>query len=138
VFQSLPLTGAVVVTTPQDLARLIVTKSANMAKAMNIPILGLIENMAYAVCDHCDHRMEIFGPPKGEIVAKKMDAPYLGAVPIDPKIAELSDKGMIEDYTSEAFAEITAKMVHNVQKFSEGSPKVLPIAWKSKKLPLMK
>lgn len=138
VFQSLPLTGAVVVTTPQDLARLIVTKSANMAKTMNVPILGLIENMAYAVCDHCGHKTEIFGTPKGETFAKKMDVPYLGAVPIDPKIAEFSDKGMIEDYASETFTEITSELVHHVQKFSEGSPKVLPIAWKSKKLPLTK
>ncbi|MCS4538868.1 MAG: Mrp/NBP35 family ATP-binding protein [Thaumarchaeota archaeon] len=138
VFQSLPLTGVVVVTTPQDLAKLIVTKSVNMAKALNVPILGIVENMAYVVCDHCGEKMEIFGAPKGELMAKEIDAPYMGAVPIDPKIAELSDNGMIEDYQSEVFPEITNNIVSNVQKFSEGAPKVLPISWKSKKLPIVK
>src|SRR3972149_8555121 len=80
VFQSLPLTGVVVVTTPQDLAKLIVTKSVNMAKSLNVQILGLIENMAYIVCDHCGEKMEIFGPPKGEQMAKEIDTPYIGAV----------------------------------------------------------
>ncbi|HEY4673239.1 MAG TPA: Mrp/NBP35 family ATP-binding protein, partial [Nitrososphaerales archaeon] len=138
VFQSLPLTGVVVVTTPQDLAKLIVTKSVNMAKSLNVQILGLIENMAYIVCDHCGEKMEIFGPPKGEQMAKEIDTPYIGAVPIDPKIAELSDNGMIEDYQSEVFASITDNLVSNVRKFSEGTPKALPISWKSKKLPIVK
>ena len=138
VFQSLPLTGVVVVTTPQDLAKLIVTKSVNMAKALNVPILGIVENMAYYVCDHCGEEMKIFGAPKGELMAKEIDAPYLGAVPIDPRIAELSDNGMIEDYQSEVFAEITNNIVSNVQKFTEGAPKALPISWKSKKLPIVK
>jgi len=137
VFQSLPLTGVVVVTTPQDLAKLIVTKSVNMAKSLNVQILGVIENMAYVVCDHCGEKMEIFGPPKGEEIAIEFDAPYIGAVPIDPKIAELSDNGMIEDYQSEVFANMTEKLVSNVQKFSEGAPKALPISWKSKKLPIV-
>jgi len=138
VFQSLPLTGVVVVTTPQDLAKLIVTKSVNMAKTLNVPILGVIENMSYVICDHCGKKMEIFGAPKGELLAKDIDAPFIGLVPIDPKIAELSDNGMIENYQSKVFAEITNNIVRNVQKFSEGAPKVLPISWKSKKLPIVK
>jgi len=138
VFQSLPLTGVVVVTTPQDLAKLIVTKSVNMAKSLNVQILGVIENMAYVVCDHCGEKMEIFGRPRGEQMANEIDAPYMGAVPIDPKIAELSDNGMIEDYQSEVFASITDNLVSNVRKFSEGAPKVLPISWKSKNLPIVK
>ena len=71
-------------------------------------------------------------------MAKEIDTPYIGAVPIDPKIAELSDNGMIEDYQSEVFASITDNLVSNVRKFSEGTPKALPISWKSKKLPIVK
>lgn len=98
VFQSIPLDGIIIVTSPQDLVSLIVKKAYNMAKAMNIPILGLVENMSYALCPDCGKKLEIFGKSKVEEVAKEMGLKMLARIPIDPKISELSDKGEIEKY----------------------------------------
>lgn len=96
VFQSIPLDGIIIVTSPQDLVSLIVRKAYNMAKSMNIPVLGLVENMSYAVCPKCGDRINVFGESKAEKVALELGIPLLGKVPIDPELAALCDKGEIE------------------------------------------
>ena len=96
IFQSIPLNGIIIVTSPQDLVSLIVKKAYRMAKVMNIPVLGFVENMSYAVCPKCGDHIDIFGKSKATRVAREMDIPLLGKVPVDPELAALCDKGEIE------------------------------------------
>ena len=96
VFQSVPLDGLVIVTTPQDLVSMIVAKAVNMAGLMNIPVIGLIENMSYVKCPDCGREIEVFGKSKAEDVAREFDIPLLGRMPIDPKLSALVDRGVIE------------------------------------------
>jgi Mrp family chromosome partitioning ATPase len=134
VFQSLPLQGVIVVTTPQDLALMVVNKAINMAKTLSeqlaaVKLLGLIENMSYAVCPHCGEKMEVFGPSKGAEAAKKAGIPFLGSVPLDPDIARLADEGHIEDYSNPLFEEVTRAVRLNASKLLEPIPGAMPIAW---------
>jgi len=138
IFQSLPLQGVIIVTTPQDLALMVVGKAINMAKTLSqqlaaVKLLGLIENMSYAVCPHCGERMEIFGRSKGAEAAKKAGIPYLGAVPIDPDIARLADEGKIEDYSNPLFEEVTRAVRLNASRLLEPIPGAMPIAWSEQK-----
>ncbi len=96
VFQNLPVDGIVIVTTPQDLVTMIVKKAFNMAKLMNIPVLGLVENMSYFVCPDCGKEYKIFGDSKIDEIAAELGVPVLAKLPIDPKTANLVDKGAIE------------------------------------------
>ena len=96
VFQSIPLDGIVIVTTPQDLVSMIVTKAVNMAALMNIPVIGLVENMSYVKCPDCGREIDVFGKSKAEEVAKEFGIPLLGRMPIDPKLSALVDRGIIE------------------------------------------
>ncbi len=96
VFQGLPLDGIIIVTTPQDLVTLIVKKAYNMAKLMNIPVLGIVENMSYFECPDCHKKHEIFGESKIDGIAKELGVPVLAKLPIDPKTASLVDKGAVE------------------------------------------
>ena len=96
VFQNLPVDGIVIVTTPQDLVTMIVKKAFNMAKLMNIPVLGLVENMSYVVCPDCGKEFKIFGESKIDEIASELGVPVLAKLPIDPKTASLVDKGAIE------------------------------------------
>ena len=130
VYQSIPLDGIVAVTTPQDLALMIVSKSTDMAKTMNVKILGVIENMSYFKCEHCEEKLQIFGKSGVERAASILKAPVLGQIPIDPKIAEFSDKGKIEEYENEAIGEIVKRVRENSLKASEESSNEIPIAWK--------
>jgi Mrp family chromosome partitioning ATPase len=91
VFQSLPIEGIIMVTSPQDLVRLIVKKALNMAENMNIPVLGLVENYSYVVCPDCGKEIRIFGESGIEQLSEELDIPVLGRMPIDPKLAELAD-----------------------------------------------
>jgi len=129
VFQSLPVDGVIVVSSPQDLAAMIVAKAVNMAKKMEAPIMGLVENMSYFQCPGCGEKIEIFGQSNGSKLAAQLDIPYLGGVPLDPEIARLSDQGRIEEYSSPVFENITAelrqKAVRQVEQLTQG----LPIAW---------
>lgn len=95
VFQSLPLDGVIVVTSPQDLVSLIVKKAVNMAQMMNIPVLGMVENMSYVKCPCCGKEFSVFGTG-GEAAASEAGVPLLGRVPIDPALAALVDNGEIE------------------------------------------
>ena len=96
VFQSLPVDGIVVVTSPQELVSMIVGKAVKMAKMMNIPILGLVENMSYVECGKCGEKVSVFGESHIDEVAAEYGLKVLGRLPIDPKIAENCDKGKVE------------------------------------------
>lgn len=96
VFQSLPVTGVVVVTSPQDLVSMIVAKAVNMAAKMNVPVLGVIENMSYLSCPDCGKHIELFGASKLDEVAASYGLPVLGRLPIDPALAAACDAGAIE------------------------------------------
>ena len=96
VFQSIPVDGIVIVTTPQDLVTMIVKKAYNMAEMMNVPILGIIENMSYLECPDCGKKISVFGESKIDEVAASMNIPVLAKLPIKSKNAELVDKGAVE------------------------------------------
>ena len=96
VLQSLPLDGIIIVTTPQDLVSMIVEKAVNMAKLMNIPILGLVENMSYVECPDCGKRISIFGESRLEETAKEYGIAALARIPVDPRLTALTDKGALE------------------------------------------
>ena len=110
VFQSLPVDGIVIVTTPQDLVTLIVKKAYNMAKMMNIPVLGLVENMSYFECPDCGTHHSIFGESKLDEVAKELGVPVLARLPIDPKTAALVDRGAVELANTDMFNDFVAKL----------------------------
>ena len=110
VFQSLPVDTIIVVTSPQDLVSMIVTKALNMAKLMNIPVLGLVENFAYFQCPDCGKKHEIFGHSHIEDVALENHVPVLARLPMDPALAAACDAGKIEDFDTEYLAD-TAKML---------------------------
>lgn len=94
VFQSLPVDGVVIVTSPQELVQMIVKKAYNMADMMSIPVLGLVENFSYLKCPECDHEIKLFGDSHIEVVAKELNVPLLAKLPLDPKFAEAADYGM--------------------------------------------
>ena len=96
VFQSIPVDGIVIVTSPQELVSMIVTKAVKMAQLMNIPIVGLVENMSYFTCPDNGKDYRVFGDSHIEEVAKEHGLEVLGRLPIDPKLAAACDKGMIE------------------------------------------
>ncbi len=91
--QQVPLSGAVIVSTPQDLALIDARKGLNMFKRVNVPILGIVENMSYFICPNCDTRHEIFGHGGARQEAEKMGVPFLGEIPLDPDLRERSDSG---------------------------------------------
>ena len=97
-FQSLPVDGILIVTTPQDLVSMIVSKAIAMAKMMNVPILGLIENMSYIKCPHCGEEIHMFGSDHVEETAKKEGIPVVARIPIDSAMAAACDTGKIEYY----------------------------------------
>lgn len=96
VFQSLPVDGIIIVTSPQELVSMIVAKAVNMAKKMDIPILGVVENMSYLSCPDCGKKIAVFGESHIDQIAKEQGIPVLAKLPIEPRIAELVDGGKIE------------------------------------------
>ncbi len=106
VFQSIPIAGIVIVTTPQDLVKMVVEKAVNMARIMNIPVLGLVENMSYLSCPDCGKQIEVFGHSKAKTIAAEYGIPAIARMPLDPKISELADVGRIEDYDGAALSEV--------------------------------
>ena len=96
VFQSLPVDGIVIVTSPQDLVSMIVTKAVKMANMMHIPVLGFVENYSYLQCPDCGKKIEVFGKSKLSEVAEAFGLPVLARLPIDPKVAESYDNGLME------------------------------------------
>ena len=114
VFQSIPLDGVVVVTTPQDLVGMIVRKAVNMAGMMKIPVLGLVENMAYALCPDCGKKIEIFGKSRIAQEAAELSLPVLAQLPFDPKAAQLCDAGDIESVDNPLMADAAAAVAGQV------------------------
>ena len=104
VMQSIPITGVIIVSTPQGLVEMIVKKAVDMAQKMEKPILGIVENMSYFTAPETNKKYEIFGASKGESLAQSAKAPLLGQIPIDPELARLCDNGDIEHYSGESIA----------------------------------
>ena len=102
VFQSLPVDGIVIVTSPQDLVSMIVSKAVRMANMMHIPVLGFVENYSYLQCPDCGKKIEVFGKSKLDQVAKDFDLPVLARLPIDPTVAEAFDGGLMETVNTDA------------------------------------
>ena len=104
VFQSLPVDGIVIVTSPQDLVSMIVSKAVKMANMMHIPVLGFVENYSYLQCPDCGKKIEVFGKSRLDEVAKEFDLPVLARLPIDPHVAECFDSGLMETVNTDAMA----------------------------------
>lgn len=98
VFQSLPVDGVIIVASPQDLVAMVVEKAVKMAQMMNVPILGVVENMSYVKCPDCGKEIKIFGESHVNEIAAKYGLPVLARMPIDPKLASLADAGKIEEF----------------------------------------
>ena len=113
VFQSIPLSGAVVVTTPQDLVEMIVKKAVNMAGMMHVPVLGLAENMSYFACPDCGKRHEIFGRSRVEELAAAYCIPASARIPVDPTLTELVNGGRIEEANTDALSQIFAEILRS-------------------------
>ena len=110
VFQSLPVDGIVVVTSPQELVSMIVEKAVNMAGMMNIPVLALVENMSYFECPHCGERTNIFGESRVEETAKRHFIPMTARLPVNMKLSAAADAGMIELYEGDWLDGVTAML----------------------------
>lgn len=102
VFQSIPVNGIIVVTTPQELVGMIVEKAVKMAEKMNIPVLGLVENMSYTVCPHCGEKFSVFGESHIDEIAEKYGVKTVCKLPFDSELAALVDKGEIESYKKDS------------------------------------
>lgn len=106
IMQSIPLDGAIIVTTPQDLVSMIVSKSVNMLKSMNITITGIIENMSYVECNDCGNRIYVFGESNIDELAKKYNLNVLAKLPLDSTMAQLSDDGFVGNIKVKEIEEI--------------------------------
>ena len=111
VFQSLPVDGIVIVTSPQSLVSMIVTKAVKMANMMKVPVLGFVENYSYLECPDCGKHIELFGKSKLDETAKEFDLPILARLPIDPEIAALYDSGKMEQANTEKIAGVIQQIV---------------------------
>jgi Mrp family chromosome partitioning ATPase len=114
VMQSIPLNGVVLVTSPQDLAGMVVRKAARMALQMKVSTIGLVENMSYAVCPNCGERIEVFGPSQAMRTANQLGVPMLGQLPLDPELARRCDAGEVEKYAMDVFGPIAEKITKRV------------------------
>lgn len=115
VFQSIPLDGIILVTSPQDLVSMIVAKAVNMAEKMNIPILGLVENLSYVQCPDCDKKIKVFGESHVDEIAEQHQLQVLAKLPIDPALAAACDNGDIEGYCA-PLLEPTIQLVMDWEK----------------------
>lgn len=111
VFQSIPVDGIIVVTSPQELVSMIVGKAVNMAKAMNIPILGIVENMSYFKCDQCGREHNIFGESHIDEVAKRFGIDSVCRLPINPEIASMADKGQGDEMKEDAIVKFLDEII---------------------------
>ena len=113
VFQSLPVDGIIVVASPQELVSMIVGKAVKMANMMNVPVLGIVENMSYFECPDCKKRINIFGESKIEQTAKDFGIENIAKLPINPEFAKLSDNGAIEEFKGNYLDSILEAIIHN-------------------------
>lgn len=110
VYQSLPIDGMIIVTSPQELVSMIVMKAYNMARQMNIPVLGIVENMSYVKCPDCGKEIDVFGQSKLEEKAKSMGLDVLGRIPIDPQLSTLADEGRFSEFQNDYLNAATEKV----------------------------
>ena len=108
VFQSLPVDGVVIVTTPQDLVSMIVAKAVKMANMMHIPVLGFVENYSYLQCPDCGKKINVFGKSHLDEIAAQFNLPVLARLPIDPSVAEAYDNGLMETVNTDGVADVIA------------------------------
>ena len=113
VFQSLPIDGVIIVTTPQDLVTMIVKEAFNMAQLMDVPVIGIIENMSYITCPDCGKKIEFFGKSNAEEISEQLGVPVLAKLPIEPVTASLVDKGAVEL----ANTDTVAPVIDAIEKF---------------------
>jgi Mrp family chromosome partitioning ATPase len=125
VFQTIPIDGMVFVLTPQDLAALIVKKAMNMARDLHVPLLGVVDNMAWIACPHCGKRIELFGPSRVPKVAAEYGIPVLGELPVVPSISELSDAGQLEDHASPELTRLADAFSRSVDEVTQRSVRTL-------------
>lgn len=117
--QSLPVDGVVIVSSPQDVAVLVVKKAIKMVRLLEKPIIGLVENMAGIICPHCQQRIDVLGPSQGEALAAETGVPWLGSLPLDPALAGTA--GSIEDYHSPA-GDVVGRLADVIMAAGEGGP----------------
>ncbi len=125
VFQTIPIDGMVFVLTPQDLAALIVRKAMNMARELHVPLLGLVENLAYVTCPDCGKRIDLFGTSRVPAVAEEYGIPLIGRLPVLPPISALSDEGRLEQYSGPEVTAYGDAFVRAVDEVTKGSATVL-------------
>ena len=116
VFQSIPIDGVVIVSSPQELVSMIVEKAANMASMMNVPVYGLVENMSYVKCPDCGKEIKVFGDSHIEQIAEKFGYDLLARIPMDPKLSALVDKGWIEMMNNDYLDTAAEILVNRTQK----------------------
>jgi hybrid cluster-associated redox disulfide protein len=121
VMQSLPLDGVIMVSTPQGLATMVVSKAIHMAQKLDVPILGMVENMSFIELPDSGQRYDLFGPSQGQSLVAMSGAPLLGQLPIDPRIASLCDAGTIESFQSPAYQQLANNFLTIVERASAGS-----------------
>ena len=125
VFQTIPIDGMLFVLTPQDLAALIVKKAMNMARDLHVPLLGVIDNMAWIACPHCETRVELFGPSHVDRVAEEYGIPVLAHLPVVPEISHASDVGEMEDQRGPELSALAGAFKKAVDEAAKGSFEVL-------------
>ncbi len=116
VFQSIPVDGIVIVTTPQDLVGMIVQKAVNMAQMMNVPILGIVENMSYIKCPDCGRRISVFGESGVDALALEHGIPAVAKMPIDVELTKAADSGNIENLENNPLNEFLDKIIKQIKK----------------------
>ncbi len=116
VLQTLPISGIIIVFTPQELTTMVVRKAVKMTRQMNKPILGVVENMSYLYIPEIDKKVELFGKSRGKEMAQAAGAPLLGQLPIDPELAKLCDEGNIERYNSEVYNTLAQNLTNALSK----------------------
>lgn len=119
VMQTLSVSGVIIVFSPQELAAMVVRKAVNMARQMNIPILGVVENMSYLLLPETGKRMEIFGKSRANEMVQAAGAPLLGRIPIDPDLSRLSDDGEIEKYQSDPLSDFSRNLLQRLNNVKE-------------------
>lgn len=115
VFQSIPIDGIIIVTTPQDLVGMIVQKAVNMAQMMNVPILGIVENMSYIKCPDCGRKIPVFGESKVDAIAMEYGIPNVAKLPIDRDLTIAADSGMIEEVKDNPLTEFLNKVFKKIK-----------------------
>ena len=115
VFQSIPVDGAIIVTSPQDLVRLIVKKAYNMVVKMDIPVMGIVENYSYIECPDCGKKIAVFGKSKIDEIATEIGVEVLGKLPIVPAIAKLADEGRFDE-ADNTFVDMAVDKIINASK----------------------